>query len=317
MNPKRDENLLVGIETSDDAAVYKISDDTALVQTADFITPIINDPFMYGQVAASNSISDVYAMGGRPITVLNLCCFPSKGVDLDTLGLILQGGLATTEEAGALLVGGHTVKDDELKYGLSVTGLVHPDKVTPNTGARAGDKLILTKPIGTGVHISGGKRGVLAPEKLKAAGKVMATLNKTAAETMVEFGVKGCTDITGFALGGHGMEMAAGSNVGMRIHLDEIPRFPDTVELFGMGVMTGVTRENAKLVEGKVQFADGISEIEQNFLYDPQTSGGLLIAVRESDADGLLKKLLERGVEESRIIGECFEADKPHIEVVR
>jgi selenide,water dikinase len=231
IKPKRNANLLVGIETSDDAAIYQLSDDTALVLTVDFVTPVYSDPFLYGQVAAANSISDVYAMGGRPIAVMNICCFPGSGVDHATLGKILEGGLSKTEEAGAVLVGGHTVKDDELKYGLSVTGLVHPKKYTPNSGAQPGDALILTKPVGTGLHISGAKRGVLAPEKLRKVIETMAVLNKTACETMMQFEVKGCTDITGFGLGGHALGMAKASRLAIRLASDRIPVYPDTRDL--------------------------------------------------------------------------------------
>ena len=220
LRPQRNADLLVGMETSDDAAVYRLGDDTALVLTVDFITPVCGDPYRYGQIAAANSISDVYAMGGKPIAVMNVCCFPGQTVAAATLGRILEGGLAKTEEAGAMLVGGHTVRDDEMKYGLSVTGLVHPKKVTPNSGARVGDALILTKPIGTGVAVSAAKQGLLAPEKLRTVLEAMAVLNKVACETMIEFEARGCTDITGFGLGGHAFGMARASRLAMRIASD-------------------------------------------------------------------------------------------------
>ncbi|MBI3856465.1 MAG: selenide, water dikinase SelD, partial [Planctomycetes bacterium] len=283
--PKRNDRLLVGMETPDDAAVYRLSPDTALVLTIDFITPVISDPYLYGQVAAANAISDVYAMGGTPIAALNVCCFPGAGVDSPTLGRILEGGLSKIEEAGALLLGGHTVRDDEMKYGLSVTGLVHPKKVTPNAGARAGDALVLTKPVGTGVHISGAKRGLLAPEKLRAVVETMAVLNRAACETMMEFEAKGCTDITGFGLGGHAFGMARASGVTMRLFSDRIPVYPDTRDLLEKCVTTGATPANARNLEGRIRFADELSEPERQLFYDPQTSGGLFIPIRARDAD--------------------------------
>jgi selenide,water dikinase len=317
IKPRRNASLLVGIETSDDAAIYQLTEDTALVLTIDFITPVCSDPFLYGQVAAANSISDVYAMGGRPIAVMNVCCFPGSGVDNATLGRILEGGLSKTEEAGAVLVGGHTVKDDEMKYGLSVTGLVHPKKYTPNSGAQPGDALILTKPLGTGIHISGAKRGVLPQEKLTKVLETMAILNKTACETMMEFDVKGCTDITGFGLGGHALGMAKASKLVMRLYSDRIPVYPDTRDLLQKGVTTSVTATNAQNVEGRLKFAEALSEPERQLFYDPQTSGGLFIAIRSKDADALLKKLHERGVGHAAIVGDCFASDAPHLDIAK
>jgi selenide,water dikinase len=317
IKPQRNSGLLVGIETSDDAAIYQLTGDTALVLTIDFITPVCSDPFLYGQVAAANSISDVYAMGGRPIAVMNVCCFPGSGVDSATMGRILEGGLSKTEEAGAVLVGGHTVKDDEMKYGLSVTGLVHPKKYTPNSGAQPGDALILTKPLGTGVHISGAKRGVLPQEKLGKVLETMAILNKAACETMMEFDVKGCTDITGFGLGGHALGMAKASKLAMRLCSDRIPVYPDTRDLLQKGVTTSVTATNAQNLEGRMRFAEALTEPERQLFYDPQTSGGLFIAVRKSEADALLKKLHERGVGYAAIVGECLASGAPELEVVK
>jgi selenide,water dikinase len=317
IHPKRNANLLVGIETSDDAAIYQLTDDLALVLTVDFVTPIYSDPYLYGQVAAANSISDVYAMGGRPIAVMNICCFPGSGVDTATLGKILEGGLSKTEEAGAVLVGGHTVKDDEMKYGLSVTGLVNPKKYTPNSGARAGDKLILTKPVGSGVCISGTKRGLLAPEKLRKVVETMTILNKVACETMMEFEVTGCTDITGFGLGGHAYGMAKASKVSMRIFADRIPTFPEARGLFEQGLATSVTPTNAQNLEGKMTFAANLSPADRQLFYDPQTSGGLFIPIRAKDADTLLRKLHERGVRDAAIVGECVASEPPNLEVVK
>jgi selenide,water dikinase len=317
LRPKRNDNLLVGMETSDDAAIYRMTDDTALVLTVDFITPVCSDPYLYGQVAAANSISDVYAMGGKPIAVMNLCCFPGRDVDSATLGRILEGGLSKTEEAGAVLVGGHSVRDDEMKYGLSVTGVVHPKKVTPNSGARAGDALILTKPLGTGVHIGAAKRGLLPPEKLAKVIGTMAVLNKVACETMMEFEAKGCTDITGFGLGGHAFGMARASRVSMRIFSDRLPVYPDTRDLLERGITTSVTPTNARNLEGKVTFADDVTEPERQLFYDPQTSGGLFIPIRAKDADALVRTLRERGVEHAAVVGECVASDLPDLEIIK
>jgi selenide,water dikinase len=317
IEPKTNKNLLVGIETMDDAAIYQLTDEMALVITADYITPIAEDPYWFGAVAAANSISDVYAMGGRPITALNLCNFPGEGVDVETLGKILKGGLDKIHESGAILVGGHTVRDEELKYGLSVNGLVHPKKYTPNAGAKVGDKFILTKPVGTGVHISASKRGSLAPEKFEPIVRAMATLNKIACETMMEFECRGATDITGFGLGGHSLGMARASKLAIRFYYDAIPRFPDTLDLIADGVKTGVTGTNMKMLGQDLVFEGKFGEDEKMLFADPQTSGGLFIAIRTKDADALLRKLHERGIKDARIVGEAVAADRPHLEVAR
>ena len=288
-----------------------------MVQTVDFITPIYNDPYLFGQIAAANSLSDVWAMGGRPVTAMNICCFPEKGVDTETLGKILQGGLSKIEEGGAVLVGGHTVRDNEMKYGCSVTGFVHPKKIALKGGAKAGDRLILTKPLGSGVHVTGAKKGLLSDEKLRRVMETLAELNKTAAETMMEFEVRGATDITGFGLGGHGLEMARGARLGFRIHVDRLPVFPDTLDLLGQGLSTGATPNNAALIQNEVRYDAAVTPAEQGLFSDPQTSGGLLIAIREKDAEALLRKLHERGIKDARIIGEAFAADAPHLHAVK
>ncbi len=313
---KRNDNLLVGIETNDDAAVYKISEETAIVVTADYITPFIDDPYLFGAVAAANSISDVYAMGGRPITVLNLCMFPVKA-GVDTLAKVLQGGLDKTHEAGALLVGGHTVKDDEMKYGLSVNGIVSPKHFTPNSGARLGDRFILSKPVGSGVYVTGGRKGLVSPEELLPVAHKMAELNKVACETMMEFDARGATDITGFGLAGHTLSMAKASKLGIRYFYESIPAFPRSVELIGLGVMTGLTQPNHDLVASGLEFKGPFTEAEQGLMWDPQTSGGLFFGVQGKDADACLKKLHERGITDARIVAEAFKTDKPHLEIVR
>ena len=226
LNIPRDENVIVGTETNDDAGVYRLSADLALVQTADYITPVVDDPFLFGQVAAANSLSDVYAMGGRPLTVLNLCNFPPEGLENKHFLEILKGGLSKTVEAGATLLGGHTVKDPELKYGLSVTGLIDPRKVVRNATPRVGDKLVLTKKIGSGVLITGFKQKRIGFDVLDRAVQVMATLNKVACETMMEFDPHACTDITGFGLTGHTLWMVKGANVGITLYVGPRATFP-------------------------------------------------------------------------------------------
>jgi len=306
----------VGIDTNDDAGVYRITDDLALVVTADFITPFVDDPFLFGQVAAANSLSDVYAMGGRPITVLNLCMFP-VAAGQEMLSEVLRGGLDKTHEAGALLVGGHTVKDDELKYGLSVNGLVHPKRFTPNSGARPGDRFILTKPVGSGVYITGDRKGLVSREELQALGRTMAVLNKVACETMLEFDARGATDITGFGLGGHTFGMAKASRLGIRFFYDAVPKFPRTLELLERGLTTGLTAANAKSLESSVDFQGSFTDAEKGLFWDPQTSGGLFFGIQGRDADRCLAKLRERGLADARIVGEAFPTDRPHLEVVR
>lgn len=313
---RRHPNLLVGIETGDDAAVYKITDDMALVITADFITPLIDDPYLYGQIAAANSISDVYAMGGKPITVLNLCMFPVKA-GAEALGEILRGGLDKTHESGAILVGGHTVKDDEMKYGLSVNGIVNPKHYTPNSGARLGDLFILSKPVGSGVYIWGNRNQTVSEAEFLPVARTLAELNKVACETMMEFDARGATDITGFGLGGHSFGMAKASKLGIRFFYDAIPKFPRSLELIDAGGTTGLTAANKQLLEGAIDFQGSFSTTEQALMWDPQTSGGLFFGIQKKDADACLKKLHERGVTDARIVGEAFKADKPHLEVAR
>ena len=313
---KRDANLLVGIETNDDAAIYKLNEEQAVIMTADYITPFIDDAYLYGAVAAANSISDVYAMGGKPFAVLNLCMFPVKA-GAETLARVLQGGLDKTHEAGAFLVGGHTVKDEEMKYGLSVTGLVSPKHFTPNSGARKTDAFILTKPVGSGVYITGCRKGVVTKEELLPVAHKMAELNKVACETMMEFDARGATDITGFGLGGHTLSMAKASKIGIRYHYDQVPTFPRSVELIGMGVMTGLTAPNTQLIADAIEFKGSFDDAQRGLFADPQTSGGLFFGVNAKDADACLRKLHERGIKDARIVAEAFETDRPHLEIVR
>jgi selenide,water dikinase len=317
LNIPRDENVIVGTETNDDAGVYRLSEDLALVQTADYITPVVDDPFLFGQVAAANSLSDVYAMGGRPLTVLNLCNFPPQGLENKHLLEILRGGLSKIVEAGATLLGGHTVKDPELKYGLSVTGVIDPRQVIRNATPQVGDKLVLTKKIGTGVLITGYKQKRIGFDVLERAVQVMATLNKVACETMLAFGPHACTDITGFGLTGHTLWMVKGARVGITLFVDRIPHFPESIEMIKQDVRTGVTLENKQLVADYIRVDDGIIHEEEMLMYDPQTSGGLFIAVAPDQADALVRKLRERGVTDAAVVGEVFASPEPVIRIAR
>ena len=300
----RDPNLLVGIETADDAGVYKLTPDIALVQTLDFITPLCDDPFLFGQIAAANSLSDVYAMGGRPINVLNICCFPSEGCEPSVLAEILRGGYDKVRESGAVLLGGHTVKDQELKYGLSITGVVHPDRVLRNSTCKPGDKLVITKKIGTGVIITGAKNDLLTPEEFQPALDSMAKLNKTASEVMLEVGANACTDISGFGLAGHLCEMALGSKVRINLDLAKITVYPATIKMMQKGIRTGVTLSNKESTAGCVHLERELPREREMILFDPQTSGPLMISVPAEKADLLVQKLNEKGVTDAAIVGD-------------
>ena len=275
-----DERVLVGFETSDDAGVYVISPDQAVVVTTDLITPVTEDPRRFGRVAAANSLSDIYAMGAQPITALNICCFPAEADPVD-LGLILEGALETVREAGAQLIGGHSVQDAELKFGLSVNGLVHPDRVVTNAGARPGDLLILTQPIGTGLVIGGRKKGAgwVPDEVLEEVLEAMGTLNATAGRLMVEHGASAATDVTGFGLAGHAGEMARGAGIGLRLRAGEIPFFDGVRELVDRGVTTRVTKTNRDYVASILHVDASLPDNVQTLFFDPQTSGGLLISI--------------------------------------
>jgi selenide,water dikinase len=307
--PLPDPNLLVGIDTSDDAGVYKLTEDLAIVQTVDFFTPIVDDPYSFGQVAAANAISDVYAMGGRPLTALNIVAFPIHTLDKQVLADILRGAGDKMKEAGITLVGGHSIDDKEPKFGMAVTGIVHPEKVLTNAGARPGDKLILTKPIGVGVLTTSIKKDKLSEEEIARVTSVMAALNKTAAETMAPFDVHACTDVTGFGLMGHSLEMAKGSGVGIRIYADQVPVLPRVRELAEEGFVPGGTKNNFAHVQDSVTFSEKLDQIGQWILCDAVTSGGLLISVKGEQGDELLGKLKAAGVEAS-LIGETT-ADHP------
>jgi len=298
------------MESLDDAGVYKLSDDVAIIQTVDFFTPIVDDPYAFGQIAVANALSDVYAMGGEPITAMNLVCFPKDTMDISVLESILRGGLDKMQEAGVTLVGGHSIDDPELKYGLSVTGRVHPDRLVTNAGAKPGDKVILTKPLGTGI-ISTALKGGLVDDKL--AEKVtdcMAALNKKAAELMQEIGVHACTDITGFGLLGHAVQLADASKVGLEFQIKAIPHFKEVIEFSREGMCPGGLYRNRDYYSCKVEINDEIPEHVRDVYYDAQTSGGLLICLEAEKAETLLERLKEAGVAEAAIIGRVVSEPK-------
>lgn len=299
----KDERLLVGIETADDAGVYLFSEDVALIQTVDFFTPIVDDPYLYGQIAAANALSDVYAMGGQPLTALNIICYPTACGDLETMEKILLGGADKVKESGALLVGGHSIEDKEPKYGLSVTGLVHPAKIVTNHGASNGNSLVLTKRLGTGIVSTALKADLAPPEAIEAACQEMVALNRAAAEAMQEAGVSACTDITGFGFLGHALELARASKVHLTIKADAVPLIPQAVNLAESGFVPAGAYANREYVAPFVEFGPNVPRALQDILFDPQTSGGLLIAVSNDRLDLLLEKLEKYGVLSAAVVG--------------
>ncbi|ABK19074.1 selenophosphate synthase [Syntrophobacter fumaroxidans MPOB] len=314
---EEDPNLLVGRETSDDAGVYRLTDELALVQTIDFITPVVNDPYDFGRIAAANALSDVYAMGGRPLTAMNVVCFPVKSLDKAILKEILRGGLEKTHEAGAVLAGGHSVEDPEIKYGLSVTGTVHPDRILTNAGVRPGDALILTKPLGTGILATAIKAELVSEEGEKLAIETMATLNRRAAEVMAAYPVHACTDVTGFGLLGHALEMAAASNVSITIEAERVPLLPEALDLLQLGLLPAGSYANRSFCAHRVLQTEPLDPLLLDLLADAQTSGGLLISLPEEDADSLVGALKAGGVPRAAIIGRATRADKGSIQLMR
>lgn len=310
-----DPNLIVGLETYDDAGVYRLTDDLALIQTVDFFTPIVNDPYDFGQIAAANALSDVYAMGGRPLTAMNLVCFPVQQMDRGILREILQGGLNKIHESGAVLVGGHSVEDVELKYGLSVTGVVSPDKVWTNAGVQQGDVLILTKPLGTGILATAIKAGLISAEAEKRAIEVMATLNKRAAEVMSAYPVHACTDITGFGFLGHALEMARESEVTICIEVEKVPVLPEVLDHTSMGLVPAGSHANRNFCAGSVREVGTIDPKYLDIIADAQTSGGLMLALPNDDAQQALADLNAAGVEEAAIIGSVSDRSDGVIEL--
>ena len=292
---QHNEDVIVGFETADDAGVFRLSDDVALVQTLDFFTPVADDPFVYGQVAAVNSLNDVYAMGGKPLSALSIVCYPQKG-DFEVLGKILEGGQRTMNAEGVVVIGGHSVDDPEMKFGYAVTGVVHPERVVTNARAKAGDALILTKPIGTGAINTAVKKGKASEEAIDAVTKAMTTSAAAASKRMIELGANACTDITGFGLLGHAFEMAKASGVTFEIDSSALPLLPDVLELIEQGMLTRGDKNNRVYVGETVRFADSVSSTMQSAFFDPQTAGGLLISLDPSKTDQYLKASPESAI---------------------
>jgi len=307
-------DLLVGNDTGDDAAVYRLDNNTAIIVTVDFFTPITDDPYEFGVIAAANSLSDVYAMGGKPLVALNIVGFPAE-LAVDMLGDVLKGGYDKAAEAGCLIVGGHTVDDAEPKYGLSVVGLIEPGKEVSNANAQPGDVLVLTKPIGTGIITTGCKQGITPDDILKNAVDVMATLNKGAAEAMMRVGINSCTDITGFGLMGHLRGMAKASKVGAVINASDVPILPGVWDLLEQNVVPGGTFRNMNGVEDSMDWDDALTDQQRLLMCDAQTSGGLLISVTKDKVEQLLSELEISGVETRVIVGEITAENAGRIRV--
>jgi len=310
-----DENLIVGLDRADDAGVYKVSDDLAIIQTVDFFTPIVDDPYGFGQIAAANALSDIYAMGGVPKTAMNLVAFPVKDMDISVLRQIIQGGLDKMTEAGVVLVGGHSIEDKELKYGLSVTGFVHPDRVLTKGNLKVGDQLILTKPLGTGIINTAIKGGLASPEIIETVTQLMATLNRDAAEVMKDYPVHACTDITGFGFLGHLAEMVKDSGLGVQIQTSRIPILSETLDYARIGLLPAGAFKNREFYGCRVEMAPSVDGLVQDVLFDPQTSGGLLISVQGDHGNDLLSKLKERGIRDAAMVGQVVSEPKEKIMV--
>lgn len=289
-----DPRLIAGIGGGEDAGVYRLNDETALIQTVDFFTPIVDDPYLFGRIAAANALSDVYAMGGTPLLAMNLVAFPIRKMDCAVLKEILRGGLEALNEAGALLVGGHSIEDEEIKYGLSLTGTVHPSRVLLNSGAKPGDQLLLTKPVGTGILATAIKGGLAGPDLEKMIGQVMALLNREAAQVMVTSGAHACTDITGFGLLGHLYEMAAASGVAINLDPAAVPILPQTLHFAGMGIIPAGAYNNRNHYRQFVRSTRAETDPLEMALYDPQTSGGLLIAAPPATIAKIASRLAKR-----------------------
>jgi len=303
-----DDRVIVGMGSLDDAGVYQISDELAIIQSVDFFTPIVDDPYWFGQIAAANALSDIYAMGGIPKTAMNLVGFPLKLMDISILRQIIQGGLDKMKEADVVLIGGHSVEDSELKYGLSVTGFVHPDRILTKRNLSAGNYLVLTKPLGTGVINTAIKGGVASREVIEKVTQLMAALNRDAAELMVRYQVNACTDITGFGLLGHLAEMVVDSGLGISLNAESIPILPEAADYAAMGMLPGGANKNKTFRESMVEFSSSVNPLIQDLLFDPQTSGGLLICIDREDTNKLVDELHQKGIDGSAVIGEVISA---------
>jgi len=304
------------METSDDAAVYRLTPELALVQTVDYITPLVDDPYQFGQIAAANSISDIYAMGARPLLALNVVAFPTDALPMSVLAEILRGGADKAREAGVRVIGGHSIDDKEPKYGMAVTGLVHPDRILRNSTARPGDRLFMTKPLGMGIVSTAIKRELANAALIERAVGIMTTLNKSAADAAIDVGVHACTDVTGFGLLGHLHEVTAGSGVGARISFRHVPLLDGVVELATQGIVPGGTQRNLAYAESFASFHASLNSVQRLVLADAQTSGGLLLAVAPERAAALARALARDGVPIAAEIGEIVADPSGHIEVV-
>ncbi len=299
-----DKDLIVGLDRADDAGVYRVTDEIAIIQTVDFFTPIVDDPYWFGQIAAANALSDVYAMGGQPKTAMNLVAFPVKEMDISILRQVIQGGLDKMKEADVVLVGGHSVEDKELKYGLSVTGFIHPDRVLTKRNLHPGDLLVLTKPLGTGIINTAIKGALASSEAVHTVTLLMARLNRIPAELMQGYSVHACTDITGFGLLGHLTEMVQGSGFSVRLHADSIPVLPETIDYAAMGLVPAGAYRNRDFYQTLIRFEPGVDRFLKDILFDPQTSGGLLICMPAGETERFLAELKASSISEAAVIGE-------------
>ncbi len=298
-----DENVLVGTATADDAGVYRVSEELALIQTVDFFTPIVDDPYDFGRIAAANSLSDIYAMGGKPKTAMNIVAFPLDKMEKNVLREILAGGIEKIKEAQAVLLGGHSIEDEEIKYGLSVTGFVHPAKILANQGLRPGDCLVLSKPLGTGIIATAIKGGLASVQTVAQVTELMATLNKQAAEIMEDFAISACTDVTGFGLLGHLAEMISGTGLGVRLDSDSVPVLPEALDFAAMGFVPVGAYKNRQHRQEMIAAAEDFSPVLRDILFDPQTSGGLLAGCAEKEAIALRNRMQDEGLAAAEIIG--------------
>ncbi len=308
--------MLVGTETSDDAGVFRLRPDLAIVNTVDFFTPIVDDPYTFGQISAANSLSDVYAMGGEPKTCLNLVCFPKGKMDIKILGEILKGGADKVRESGAVIIGGHSIIDEEIKYGMAVTGVIHPDKIYRNVGVQEGDVLILTKPLGTGIITTALKKGKASQESVDEAVRSMTTLNATASRVMRNYAVHACSDVTGFGILGHGLGMARGSGVTLMIESAKLPLLNSAPRLAEKGYITGGCKRNREFLEEKISIEKSIREGLIEVALDPQTSGGLLIAVAKRHASQLVEELKSSGIDAATEVGYATSQQSPWVRLV-
>ncbi len=308
-----DPNILVDIDTHDDAGVYRINDELALVLTTDFFPPVCSDPYEFGQIAAANSISDVYAMGGDPVLALNIVMFPAKGLPLSAYADMLKGGFDKATEAGVRIIGGHTIDDTPPKYGLAVVGFVHPERIATNAGARPGDKLILTKPVGTGIIMAAQRMGIASEPDIEEAKRLMKLLNKSGAEVMKKYNIRGATDITGFGLAGHALKMARASKVSINLELGCVPLIGKAYSLVDEGCIPGTSFRNLEYCENEISLAPGLDYNLKMLAFDAQTSGGLLMSVPEEKTEALLSDLHYAGLESATVVGEVLAMQERHL----